>query len=88
LTSKTEAWADFCEQVWAAGQAEYATELEEMGPETRESVRRHPAKAIKELKRLRQKAGEPLRGPKNLAGRLERPDGRPAGEPRRIATQE
>jgi hypothetical protein len=80
LTTKTEAWADFCEQVGAAGQAGYGTELEEMGPETRESVRRHLAKAIKELKRLRQQAGEALRGLKDLAGRLEVLSGQPGGE--------
>jgi hypothetical protein len=87
LAIRTEAWADFCERAWAAGHTGYATELEEMGPETRESVRTHLAQAVKELRRLRQRAGEALRGLKDLAGPLERPEGRPAGDPRQRGTQ-
>jgi hypothetical protein len=80
LITKTEAWADFCEQVWAAGQEGYATGLRQMAPETRETVRRHLDKAVQELKRLRQQAGEALQGLKALAGRLEVLRRQPGGE--------
>jgi hypothetical protein len=80
LTIRTESRADYCERVWAAGQQGYATELDEMSAETREGVRRHLAKAVKELKRLRKQCGDALEGLKALAGRLEVLSGQPGGE--------
>jgi hypothetical protein len=82
LTRLTELWTDFHARVWEPGEEGYAEELGTLTSEAREGLRLELARAAQEVRRLRQQAGEALRRLKDLAGRLQRPDGRPAGNPR------
>jgi hypothetical protein len=50
--------------------------------EAREGLRLELDRAAQQVRQLRQQAGEALRGLKDLAGGLERPDGQPGGKPR------
>jgi hypothetical protein len=81
LTRLAELWTDFHDRVWEEGQEEYVRELGALLEEARDDLRQDLKRADKQIGLLRKRCGEALRGLKDLAGRLERPDGRPGGNP-------
>jgi hypothetical protein len=78
LTTKTEAWANFCEQLWAAGQKGYAMELRQIAPETRETVGSLVDEAVEKLERLQRASAKALKGLTALRRQLKSLGGKPA----------